>query len=326
VSALFDAGFWSFVAVTAGVFTIMSLGLQLQFGYAGLLNFGHVAFMAIGGYTMAILVVKLGVSLWLAALIALLAAVPFSLLLGLPTLRLRGDYLAMTTLAFSEIVRFVAVNEEGLTGGSQGTINLAGVGTAASYNQEWLDVIETLRGWLEPLLGELASRDFTMMLVVWAVAILAILVIQHLVRSPWGRVLKAIREEEDAAAVLGKNVFWYKQQALAIGAVLGALAGLFHAFQFSFFSPADFVPLVTFFAWMIIILGGTARNWGVPLGAIIFSILFAGTRFLDFAPFSLLESDERAYLRMIIIGMVLMVLMVFRPQGILGKREEMVLE
>lgn len=326
MSAILNAQFWFFVGITAGIFTILGLGLQLQFGYAGLLNFGHVAFMAIGGYTMAILVVKTGMSLWIAAVLALLVAVPFSLLLGLPTLRLRADYLAMTTLAFAEIVRYVAINEDRLTGGSQGTINLAGTGTAANYNREWLAMIGTVQGWLEPFLGDLASRDFVMLVIVWTVAIGAIILVQYLVRSPWGRVLKSIREEEDAAAALGKDVFRYKQQALAIGSVLGALAGVFHAFQFSFFSPADFVPIVTFFVWMIIILGGTAKNWGVPIGAAVFAVLFAGTRFLDVPPFSWLESDERAYLRMIIIGLALILLMVFRPQGVLGKREEMVLE
>jgi len=326
MNAILNAQFWFFVGITAGIFTILGLGLQLQFGYAGLLNFGHVAFMAIGGYTTAILVVKTGMSLWIAAVLALLVAVPFSLLLGLPTLRLRADYLAMTTLAFAEIVRYVAINEEGLTGGSQGTINLAGVGTATNYNREWLAMIGTVRDWLEPLLGDLASRDFIMLIIVWTVAIAAIILVQYLVRSPWGRVLKSIREEEDAAAALGKDVFRFKQQALAIGSVLGALAGVFHAFQFSFFSPADFVPIVTFFVWMVIILGGTARNWGVPIGAAVFAVLFAGTRFLDVPPFSWLESDERAYLRMIIIGLALILLMMFRPQGVLGKREEMVLE
>ncbi|MPZ54337.1 MAG: branched-chain amino acid ABC transporter permease, partial [Acidimicrobiia bacterium] len=317
MSAILDPEFWFFVAATAGTYTVFGLGLQLQFGYAGLLNFGHVAFMAIGAYSMAILVVQVGLNLWVAALFALLVAVPFSLLLGLPTLRLRADYLAITTLAFSEIVRFVAINEEWLTGGSQGTINLAGVGVAASYDGEWLAFVETVRAGIEPVVGDLATRNSAMMLIVWTVALVAIVVVQYLVKSPWGRVLTAIREEEDATAALGKNVFRFKQQALAIGSVLGALAGLLHAFQFSFFSPADFLPLVTFFAWMVVILGGTGRNWGVPIGAVVFSVLFAGTRFLDFAPLSWLEPAERAYLRMIVIGLLLILLMLYRPQGIM---------
>ena len=107
---------------------------------------------------------------------------------------------------------------------------------------------------------------------------------------------------------------------------MAGLAGCFYAWQFSFFSPDDFQPLVTFFAWMIVILGGTGRVWAVPVGSLLFGILFAGTRFFGFPPFSWLSSDDRAYLRLMLIGLVLIGLMLFRPQGILGRRDEMVLE
>jgi ABC-type branched-subunit amino acid transport system permease subunit len=326
MSGLANVQFWAFVGVVAGIFTIFALGLQIQFGFTGLLNFGHVAFMAIGAYTMAILIVKVGLSTWLAALIAIAVAMAFGLLLGLPTLRLRADYLAITTIAFGEIVRYVALNEHELTGGPQGTINLTGAGAAASYNSEWLAFQSSVQEGLERVIGDVATRDVTMLVLVWTVALLAIVLLELAVRSPWGRVLRSIREDEDAAAALGKNVFAYKLQALAVGAALGALAGLFFAFQFSFFSPRDFEPLTTFFAYVIVILGGTAKNWGVPVGAIIFGIIFAGTRFLDFAPLSYLDSAERAYVRLIIVGLLLIGLMAFRPQGIFGKREEMVLE
>jgi branched-chain amino acid transport system permease protein len=326
MSGLANVQFWAFVGVVAGIFTIFALGLQVQFGFAGLLNFGHVAFMAIGAYTMAILVVKTGLPLWLASLAAIAAAMAAGLLLGLPTLRLRADYLAITTIAFGEIVRYVALNEQSLTGGPQGTINLEGPGTAARYNDEWLGFQRTAQGWLEGLIGESATRDVTMLVLVWLVALGAILVLQLVTRSPWGRVLRTIREDEDAAAALGKNVFAFRLQALAFGAALGAIAGLFFAYQFSFFSPGDFEPLTTFFAYVIVILGGTARNWGVPLGALIFGVIFAGTRFLDFWPLSELDSAERAYLRLVIVGLLLIGLMAFRPQGILGRREELVVE
>ena len=318
--------FWAFVGVIAGIYTILALGLQLQFGFTGLLNFGHAAFMAVGAYTMAILVVKEGWPLWGAAPAAIATAVVFGLLLGLPTLRLRADYLAITTIAFAEIVRYVAINEQGLTGGPVGTIALAGPGQTASYNRDWLAFQAGVQDRLEVVLGDEATKDVTMLLIVWTVALVLLLVVEGLVRTPWGRVLRSIRDDEDAAAALGKNVFAYKLQALAVGAALGAIAGLFFAFQFSFFSPGDFDPLVTFFAYTIVILGGTARNWAVPVGAVLFGILFAGTRFFDFPPFSLLESAERAYVRLIVIGLVLIGLMLFRPQGLLGKREEMVLE
>ena len=326
MTGLANPQFWAFVGVVAGIFTIFALGLQVQFGFTGLLNFGHVAFMAIGAYTMAILTVRTGLSQWVAALIAIAVAMVFGLLIGLPTLRLRADYLAITTIAFGEIVRYVALNEERLTGGPQGTINLEGAGTAARYNDEWLGFQRTVQGRLEAAIGDAATRDVTMLVIVWTVALVAIVALQLATRSPWGRVLRSIREDEDAASALGKNVFSYKLQSLALGAALGALAGIFFAFQFSFFSPNDFEPLTTFFAYVIVILGGTARNWGVPLGALIFGFVFAGTRFLDVWPLNALDSAERAYLRLVFVGLILIGLMAFRPQGILGRREELVVE
>lgn len=321
MNALASGGFWAFVGVVAGIYTIFALGLQLQFGFAGLLNFGQVAFMAVGAYTMAILVVKEGWSTWLAAPLGLAAAAAAGLLLGLPALRLRSDYFAIVTIAFSEIVRYVATNEDALTGGSQGTIALGKVGSAAEYNGQWTRFQDWVQGRLH-----LTSKDTAMLVIVWVVALALLTLVWLAVRTPWGRVLRAIREDEDAAASLGKNVLAYKLQALAIGAALAGVAGLFYAWQFSFFSPDDFQPLLTFFAWMIVILGGLGRVWAVPVGAAVFGFLFAGTRFLDFRPLSSLDSADRAYLRLIIIGLVIIGLVLVRPQGILGKRDEMVLE
>lgn len=314
--------FWTFVGVVAGIFTIFALGLQIQFGFTGLLNFGHVAFMAVGAYTMAILIVKVGWPMWISALAAIGTAMAVGVLLGLPTVRLRADFFAIATIAFGEIIRLIALNESDLTGGPQGTINLKGAGTAASFNGEWLSFQNTVQDWLERGFGDV-SRDQTMLVIIWSVVLLVILLLQFAVHSPWGRVLRSIREDEDAASALGKNVFAYKLQALALGAALGAVAGLFFAFQFSFFSPQDFDPLTTFFAWIIVILGGTGRNWAVPVGAVVFGVIFAGTRFADI-PF--LDTADQAFLRLIIIGLILIGLMAFRPQGLFGRREEMVLE
>lgn len=326
MSALLDVQFWAFVGVVAGIYTVFGLGIQVQFGLTGLLNFGHVAFMAIAAYTMAILVVKAGVALWIASLAGIAAAVVFAFLLGLPTLRLRADYLAITTIAFGEIVRYVAQNENGLTGGSQGTINLLGVSDAASYNTGWETVQGRVQDWLRPLIGGAASKDTAMLVIVWAVVLVALAVLAAMARSPWGRVLRSIREDEDAAAALGKPVFAYKLQSFAVGAVLGGAAGLLYAFEFSFFSPDDFAPLVTFFAWTVVILGGAGRLRGVPAGALVFGFIYAATRFLDFPPFSFFDSAGRAYLRLVVVGLILILLVLFRPQGIFGRREEMVLE
>jgi ABC-type branched-subunit amino acid transport system permease subunit len=320
LSTIASFGFWSFVGIVAGIYTLFALGLQVQFGFAGLLNFGHVAFMGIGAYTMAILVVKEDLNMWVAAGCGIVLAMLAGVLLGLPTLRLRADYFAITTIAFSEILRYVATNEDRLTGGSQGTINLAGIGRTAQYDSAWQSFLSKVEGSLN------VSDDVATLILVWSVAALAVGAVWIAMRTPWGRVLKGIREDEDAVASLGKNVFAYKLQALAIGAALGAVAGLFYAWQFSFFSPDDFAPLLTFFAWMIVILGGVGRAWTVPVGAIVFGVIFAGTRFFDFLPFSLLDSTERAYVRLIVIGLVIIGLMLFRPQGIFGSRDEMVLE
>jgi branched-chain amino acid transport system permease protein len=326
VNVLTSVDFWAFVGVIAGIYTIFGLGLQIQFGFTGLMNFGHVASMAIAAYTMAILVVKTDLSLWAAALLGIGAAVAFGLVVGLPSVRLRADYFAITTIAFAEIVRYVALNWERLTGGSQGTIALSGPQQAASYNDEWISFQARVGDWLSPMLGDDPSNDVVMLVIVWVVAIALILLLQYVIHSPWGRVLRSIREDEDAAAALGKNVFSYKLQSLALGAAVAAVAGLFYAFQFSFFSPGDFEPLATFFAWTIVILGGTARNWGVPVGAIIFGVIFAGTRFFEFAPFTYFDPPERAYVRLVVIGLILIGLMAFRPQGIFGKKEDLVFE
>jgi len=321
MSILASGSFWAFVGVVAGIYTILALGLQVQFGFAGLLNFGQVAFMAISAYTMAILVVKEGWSTWLAAPLAIVAAAVGGLLLGLTSLRLRADYFAIVTIAFSEIIRYVATNDGSLTGGTQGTIALGPIGTASEYNAEW----SRFEGRVQHALG-FSSSDATMLVIVWTVAIVLLAVMWFALRTPWGRVLRAIRDDEDAAASLGKNTFAYKLQALAIGAALAGVAGLFYAWEFSFFSPDDFQPLLTFFAWMILLLGGVGRVWAVPVGAGVFGFIFAGTRFLNFAPFSWFASDQRAYLRLIIVGLIILALVLVRPQGLLGNKREMVLE
>ena len=325
MSELLNVAFWTFVGIEAGIYTIFALGLQVQFGFTGLLNFGHAAFMAIAAYTMAILVVKVEMALWQASLIAIAAAMVFGLLIGLPTLRLRADYLAITTIAFAEIIRYIALNETALTGGPQGTIALAGGDEIGFYNESWQSLQEFVQRGLANVVPDSLAGDpnFTMLVIIWFVALALLGVAYFALNSPWGRVLRSIREDEDAAAALGKDPFSYKLQALVTGAGVGAIAGLFFAFQFSFFSPPDFAPLTTFFAYVIVILGGIGRVWAVPVASIIFGVIFAGTRFFTFPPFSFLSSADRAYARLVIIGLILIGLMAFRPQGLFGKKEEL---
>jgi branched-chain amino acid transport system permease protein len=325
---IFNPAFWTFVAVIAGIYTIFALGLYLQFSLAGLPNFGHVAFAALAAYTMAILVIRFDLHLLLASLAGLLVAVAFSLVLGVPSLRLRADYLAIATIAGGEIVRYLALNMQGLTGGPLGSIGMLGPAKLAQYNGPWEAFLRQFLAVLEgiPFLAPIVSRDFAMLLIVWSLALALIFVFWLMVRSPWGRLLRAIREDEAAAAAVGKNVFRAKLQVLILGAILGGLAGLLLAWQIGLITPDDYQPTFTFYAYLIIILGGTTRIWAIPLGALLFGLLYSGTRFLNFYPLSLFDSGERAYLRLILVGLLLIGLMAIRPQGLLGNRRELMLQ
>lgn len=319
--AFSDLKFWTGVGIIAGTYTIVALGLQLNVGYTGIVNFGQAAFMAIGAYTMAILVVKAGLSFWLAMPIAVLVAMTFGVIVGLPSLRLRADYFAIATIAMAEVVRLFAQNARDLTGGNQGIFcdNDKGV----CYDDTWRDVSDWMLGIIENFWTD-PETLFPLLIVVWVFAGLATVGLNYITASPWGRVLRAVREDEDAARALGKNTLFYKLQSLAIASALGAVAGFFFALNLATIHPTDFEPLVTFFAYSVLILGGLASYRGVAIGAIIFWAILEGTRFLELPdpPFT----EERiAALRLAITGMILIGLMAWRPQGILGKREEMVL-
>jgi branched-chain amino acid transport system permease protein len=323
---LFNPAFWTFMAVIAGIYVILSLGLYVQFSLAGLPNFGHVAFMAIAAYTMAILVVRLAMPLPLASVLALAAAVVLGLVLGVPALRLRADYLAIATVAGGEMVRYLAMNFPGLTGGPLGSIGLHGPGDIATYNDGWMRMLDRLAAGASARLGATVPRDLVMAVLVWALAVALLAVFWRLERSPWGRVLRAIREDETAATAVGKNVFGFKCQALVLGAILGGLAGLLLAWQIGVFAPDDYQPTLTFYAYLILILGGMNRLWAIPVGAVLFSLLYTGTRFLDFYPLSLIDSGSRAFLRLFLVGFLLVLFMAVRPQGMLGNRRELLLE
>jgi branched-chain amino acid transport system permease protein len=308
--AFTSADFWIGVGVLAGTYAIFTLGLQLNVGFTGILNFGQAGFMAIGAYAAAILVVRAGWSLWAAMPAAILIAMAAGVLIGLPSLRLRADYFAIVTIAFAEIVRYVAQNARELTGGNQGLLG---------FDDQWLDVSDTILSWLpESMQGQFL---LPLLIVVWVtLAILTGLLIL-LQRSPWGRVLRAIREDEDAARALGKNVLAYKLQSIALAAALGAIAGCFLALNLSFLSPGSFEPLFTFIGFTILILGGLASYLGVALGSLVLWTLLEATRYLDLP----LAAEKVAALRFMIVGLALILLVAFRPQGILGKRQEMVL-
>ena len=310
-SSFTSADFWIGVGVLAGIYGIFTLGLQLNVGYTGIFNFGQAGFMAIGAYTAGILTVKESWPIWAAIIAGTLAAMTAGVLIGLPSLRLRADYFAITTIAFSEIIRLVAQNARGLTGGNQGLLG---------FDNAWNDVSIQMNDWFDKIgLGGYALLP--LLVLTWLGFAVLLVTVRLLTNSPWGRVLRAIREDEDAAQALGKNTFSYKLQSLALGAAFGAIAGYLLAFDLAFLVPTSFEPTFTFLGYTILILGGVASYTGVALGAVVLWALLEATRFLDLP----IASEKVAAIRFMLVGFLLIVLVAFRPQGALGKREEMVL-
>jgi branched-chain amino acid transport system permease protein len=244
----------------------------------------------------------------------------FGVLIGLPSLRLRGDYFAIVTLAMAEVVRLVAQNARDLTGGNKGLYcEFEGVNQTC-FDDAWRSVSDSMLGFFENFWSD-PEPLLPLLLAIWVTVGLGVVALTYLQGTPWGRVLRAVREDEDATRALGKNTLLYKLQSLAISALLGALAGFFLALFLATIHPDDYEPIVTFFAFGVLILGGLANYKGVVVGAIVLWTLLEGTRFVELP----ISEEKTAALRFAIVGAVLIGLMAFRPQGLFGKREEMVL-
>ena len=268
--------------------------------------------MAVGAYSMAILATETSINFWISLPLSILITVGFALLVGLPSLRLRADYFAIATIAASEAIRIVAANAE-ITGGTNGIFG---------FSDSWDNVAGSIKDFIADTIGWTEVPNiFPLFLVTWAVALILIVAMSRIQKTPWGRVLRAVREDEDAARALGKNVFSYKLQSLSIAAGIAAIAGFFLALNLKFVIPEEFVPLVTFIGYAVLVLGGLASYWGVAAGSIVLWTILEGLRFLDL-PFT---ETQISALRFIILGLILIGLMAFRPQGFFGKREEMVL-
>jgi len=309
------------VGVPAAAYALAAVGLNVQFGYTGLLNFGHVAFMMLGAYGTAVTVNE-GGPLWLGLLVGMGAAALLGLLLGIPTLRLRADYLAIVTIAAAEILRLVARSNaaEGLTGGVFGI---------QAFADQFYDINPIPVGRYGFGSFNFSQRQLWVILAGWAAVAVALLLLAALMRSPWGRVLRAIREDEDAVRSLGKNVFAYKIQSLVLGGVIGPLAGALPAVDTQAVNPDTFVSILTFFAYTVLILGGPGRVLAPIVGATIFWFLLQFTdgllrEALDAGWLgSFIEASDIAAIRFALVGLGLMLLMALRPQGILGNREEL---
>ncbi len=325
---MFSSSLQQGLGPTAIVYCLAAIGLNVHFGYTGLLNFGQAGFMAVAGYSLASIVSTWNMSFWLGLVVGLLLTVVLALLLGVPTLRLRADYLAIVTIASAEIIRQVV-----------GSVSLlkyfGGLDGLQAFNATFANLnpfdrpmgIEGVVMW--------RPYDFWVVVVGWTLVTISCLIVFLLMRSPWGRVLKSIREDEDAVRSLGKNVYSYKMQSLIIGGLFGALAGFMTALKGAAISPAGFATDVTFFAYAVLLVGGAARVLGPVVGAIIFWFLLS---FLDLffseatsganslIPAWIMTQNQASLMRLIFMGLSLMLLMIYRPQGIFGDRKELALD
>ena len=323
-NALFTA-----LSINAIAYALIAQGLNVHFGYTGLLNFGQAAFAAAGAYAVAIPIHYYGWSFWACIPIVITAAVVLALLLGIPTLRLRADYLAIVTIAASEIVRISlnSVRFTWLTGGNDGL-------------QKFTDDVERINP-LSPhryTLWAQTFNEYDLFIIVcgWILVALASAYVYYLMRSPWGRVIKSIREDEDAARSLGKNVFSYKMQSLIIGGIIGAFGGVVIAVGNRVAQPNNFSTTLTFFAYTILILGGVARVKGPIVGAMIFWFLIAFVDNVlaeltrkygkDLPGWIILNENNFGQVKYIITGIGLILLVVYRPQGIFGDKREQVFD
>lgn len=309
------------------VYCLAAIGLNVHFGYTGLLNFGQAGFMAVGAYGTAFSVTEFGVPLFLAFFIGLGCTVVLALVLGIPTLRLRADYLAIATIAAAEILRriFQSVTFVDYFGGSTGLTGFAGPFHALNPFSSRVEV-----GFLS-----LSAGAAWTMLVGWTLVAISCTIVWAAMRSPWGRVLRAIREDEEAVRALGKNVYWYKMQSLILGGLFGGLGGILLVVGQAAAVPTDFTPIMTFFAYGVLLLGGAGRVLGPVVGAFIFVFVigFVGGLFSAMTagdnpilPTWLMTSNQSSLVRFIILGVILMLLMIYRPQGIFGDRRELAID
>jgi branched-chain amino acid transport system permease protein len=299
----------AFFLVTALTYGIICLGLNVQWGQTGLFNVGVAGFVAIGAYVSALLTTPetagrfggFGLPVWFGWIAAMVVSGAAAALIGAITLRLRADYLAITTFGIAIAIQLVALNAETVTGGPFG-----------------IGFIPRAFGGLEdrPIVFNLAN-----LALVGAVTALLYYALERLVRSPWGRVLRAIREDEAAALSLGKNANLFRIQAFALGSAIMGLAGAVQAHFIGFIAPENYISTLTFQVWAMLIIGGSGNNRGALLGAVLVWGLWSvtGAMLAAFVPGE--YQARAAALQIVLIGVALAALLVFRPRGLLGEEK-----
>jgi branched-chain amino acid transport system permease protein len=295
------AAYLTSMAISAGIYSLLALGVNLTWGMAGMINLGLAGFFAVGGYATALLT-KAGFAIPLGVAAGAIAAAVTGAGVALLTARLRADYLAIVTLSFSECVRIAAANEIWFTNGSDGIAGIPG-----------------------PWRGTLTPQQFNLLFlaIVIAVLIATFAVLQRLCYSPFGRVLRAIRDDEDVAAVAGKHVLAFKAKAFAIGAAVLGLAGALYAHETSYIAPDIFAPLLTLNIILALVAGGVGNYAGAILGAVLIVVLLEGTRFVaPFLPF--LAPAQIAAARELLVSGLLLVILRILPDGIIPEKIQIV--
>lgn len=296
-----------FFLILSLVFGVAVLGLNLQWGYTGLFNAGVAGFVAIGGYTMAILIgpardaVFGGFELpFVVGLIGAMAASGIgALIVGLATLRLKGEYLAVSTFGIAVTIQLVCLNWEYLTGGTLGLIGIPNPTKALAD-------------------GPLAQNALFLGIVL-LVGGLTFLALERIVKSPWGRMLKAIREDEEAAASLGKSPERVRLESFVLGCMIMGLSGALYVAFIGFVSPWDFLPILTFQIWTMLIVGGSANNRGALLGALIVWGVWTSSGFLISRVVPSEIQAQGGAMQAILIGLILVVTLLIRPRGLIGE-------
>ena len=328
-TGVLGASYFLFLFGLAGMYALLSLGLNSQWGFSGLINFSVAAFFGIGAYGAALMTganspIAGGFNPIFGLLVAIVLAAVVAIAIGIPTLRLRADYLAIATLGLAEVIRLFMRNERQWTNGS------AGIRGIPSFFEGWpilgtfpqtMPDVTIATGISTITLGTSFWRQLLNVSLLLALLGAVFFVLRRAHRSPWGRVLRTIRSDENLARGLGKNTFSYKMQAFVLGSVIMAVAGVFYAHLNLFVNPGDLDPITTFYVWVAVILGGSGSNRGSLLGGFVVVAIREGSRFVnDFAWFPI----DGAPLRLLLIGLLIVLVMRFRPQGVLPPQRELI--
>ena len=293
----------------AGMYLLLSMGLNVQWGYTGLINFSVAAFFGLGAYGAALVTssdapITIAASPLLGLVAGLSLAGILAVLIGIPTLSLRADYLAIASLGLAEVVRLIINNEGQWTGGAVG---LSGI---PRFYENW------------PVLGDLARGTPTAAANLALVSVFVVatyLFLRRIHRSPWGRVQRTIRADEDLAKALGKDTFRFKMESFVVGSLVMALAGVFFAHLQLYLAPTSLLPTQTFYVWIAVILGGTGSHRGAMFGGFVIIAIREGTRFVGGS----LPIDAGP-LRLFLIGLIIILVIRYRPEGLLPPQRELV--